>query len=86
MADAVAAHAAGSTLSAEAAYLHAFDVAGGRQGNELFVNVAALLEASGVNASLPADARDILQHVTGLAVSMPAHQDRFEFHAVATIE
>lgn len=84
--DAIDAHAAGSTLSADDAYRHAFDVAGGRQGNELFVNVAALLDATGVNASLPADARDILQHVTGLAVSMPAHQDRFEFHAVATIE
>jgi Protein of unknown function (DUF3352) len=79
-------HASGASLGASAGYQKTFVIAGGRGGNELYVDLPAALEALGATAELPADTRDILQHVTGIGVTLPARQDRIEFHAVVTIE
>ncbi len=83
---AVNAHGSGKTLGASAGYQKTFKVAGGRGGNELYVDLPHLLGALGGAVQLPTDTRDILQHVTGVGLSLPAREDRIEFHAVATIE
>ena len=86
VATALTAHASGTSLGASASYQKTFAVAGGRGGNELFVDLPMLIDALGQDITLPADARDILQHVTGIGVTVPAREDRIEFHAVVTIE
>ena len=86
VAAALAAHTTGPGLAASASYQKTFEIAGGRGGNELFVDVPQLLEAFGQDLALPADAHDILQHVTGIGITVPAREDRIEFHAVVTIE
>jgi hypothetical protein len=86
VASALTAHASGASLGASAGYQKTFATAGGRGGNELYLDLPRLLDALQATAGLPADTRDILQHVTGLGVTVPAREDRIEFHAVVTIE
>lgn len=86
VATALTAHASGASLGASAGYQKTFASAGGRGGNELYTDLARLLNAVRATVALPADTRDILQHVTGLGITVPAREDRIEFHAVVTIE
>ncbi len=90
VAAALSANASGETLGASSEYRAAFEVAGGRGGNELYVagtRVADLVAAvlgEPVDA-LPSDLRDILSHVGALALSVPSGQSAIEIHATVTV-
>lgn len=86
VATALTTHASGASLGASGGYQKTFATAGGRGGNELYINLPQLLDAVQTTVALPAETRDILQHVTGIGVTVPAREDRIEFHAVFTIE
>ncbi len=87
--DAVAAvlhaHASGQTLARAAGYDQPFRIAGGRGGNELWVNAAGLIELAGEIFDLGTEPRDILNQIGALAMTAPAHDNRLEFHAVLTV-
>ncbi|HEX7347591.1 MAG TPA: DUF3352 domain-containing protein [Candidatus Limnocylindrales bacterium] len=83
---AIAAHADGSGLSASDAYVRTFEVAGERAGNEAFVDIGAIVALSGMEADLPADARDILGQVGTFGFTAPSRDNEIEFHAVLTID
>ncbi|MGH2429561.1 MAG: DUF3352 domain-containing protein [Candidatus Limnocylindria bacterium] len=82
---ALEAHDSGATLAASDAYRRAFDLAGTRAGNELFVNVPAVADALGASDDLSPDGRDILQQIEAFAFTTPSRNDRIEFHAVLTL-
>ncbi len=91
VAAALEAHASGETLGAATGYRAAFDVAGGRGGNELYLEgargVDLILGLLGQSTdSLPADVRDILSQVGAVALSTPAEQNRIEIHATVTVK
>ncbi len=90
VAAALAAHASGETLGASAGYRAAFDIAGGRGGNELYLDgsratdlVLGLL-GQAVD-SLPSDLRDILSHIDAVALTVPARQNEIRIHATVTV-
>jgi ABC-type cobalt transport system substrate-binding protein len=82
---AVQAHDSGQTLAASSVYQQAFALAGGRAGNELYANVAKLVDALGLSTSLPSDARDMLTHLDGFALAVPSHDNAIEIHATLTV-
>jgi len=86
VAAALDAHATGQTLAASEPYRTAFDLAGVRAGNEAWIDLAAVADATGATDTLPADARDILQQIGALAFTAPSRDDHIEFHAVLTVE
>lgn len=81
------AHASGSSLSQTPGYRSTFTLAGSRGGNELYVDLGSLLDTAGsaVLGDLSPDVRDILTHVGALGLSVPAHNDHVEFHAMVTV-
>ena len=90
VAAALSAHDSGETLGASAGYRAAFDIAGGRGGNELYLDgeqgmdlILGLLGQS--PDSLPTDVRDILSQIRALAISVPAQQNSIEIHATVTV-
>jgi len=90
VAAALSAHGSGETLGASAGYRAAFDIAGGRGGNELYLDgeqgmnlILGLLGQS--PDSLPTDVRDILSQIRALAISVPAQQNSIEIHATVTV-
>ena len=83
---AIDAHAEGSSLANTDAYVRTFEVAGERAGNEAYVDIGALVELLGLDADLPADARDILSQVGTFGFTAPSREDQIEFHAVLTID
>jgi hypothetical protein len=86
VAAAIDANETGDNLAATDAYVRTFELAGARAGNELYVDVAAALEASQVAAGLPADARDILNQLGTIGFTAPSRNDRIQFRAVLTVE
>lgn len=90
VAAALAAHASGKTLGASAGYRAAFDVAGGRGGNELYLQGSRatdfVLGLLGQSAdSLPSDLRDILGQIDAVALSAPAQQNEIRIYATVTV-
>jgi hypothetical protein len=83
---AIDAHGSGEALGATEAYRRTFDLAGERAGNEAFADVGAIVELLGLDADLPADARDILSQVGTFGFTAPSRDDEIEFHAVLTID
>ncbi|HEV2951717.1 MAG TPA: hypothetical protein VGZ51_06415, partial [Actinomycetota bacterium] len=83
---AIEAHADGDTLAASDAYVRTFEVAGARAGNEVFVDIGAVVELLGLEADLPDDARDILGQVGTFGFTAPSRDNQIEFHAVLTID
>ena len=84
---ALEAHASGATLGSAAAYRSTFDAAGGRGGNEVYVDAAGVLpwvDSLGL-VNLPSDARDILTHVGAAAISIATDQNQIEIHATVTV-
>jgi len=82
---ALAAHASGATLSTAANYRSAFEVAGGRGGNEIYVDAAGALPWLEGMIDLPRDARDILTHVGAAAIAIATDQNQIEIHATVTV-
>lgn len=83
---ALAGRAGADTLADLDAYRAAFDLAGERTGNEVFMDPAVLLQLLGLGDGLPSDARDILAELGAFAVTIPDRGDHLEFHAVLTVE
>jgi hypothetical protein len=90
VAAALSAHASGKTLGASPGYRAAFEVAGGRGGNELYVEGSRaadiVLGILGRPAdALPAEIRDILSHVGAVAMTIPAGQNEIRIYATVTV-
>lgn len=83
---AIDAHDSGDTLAATDAYRSTFELAGDRGGNEAWVDVAAIVDATGMADALPADARDILNQIGAFGLTAPARDDAFHLRAVLTVE
>ncbi len=86
VASALQAHADGQTLAGAPAYVKAFEVAGERAGNEVFVDIGAAAELFGGDLALPDDARDILSRIGSFGFTAPSREDQIEFHAVLTVD
>lgn len=86
VAAAIAVHASGETLTAEAGYEAAFDLAGGRGGNELYVDIASLVDGFGAVLDMPDDVRAILAEVDAFALTASVHDDLIEFNSALTVE
>jgi hypothetical protein len=82
---ALQAHAERKTLAGERDYRDAFAAIGVHGGNELYADVGSLLSALGSADALSSETRDILQHVGAVGVTIPAREDRIEFHAIVTV-
>jgi hypothetical protein len=82
---ALTAHASNRTLAATTQYRAAFAAMNGHGGHELYLDVPGLLGAMGGSLNLPAETRDILQHIGAIGLTVPAREDRIEFHAIVTI-
>jgi len=85
VAGALRAHGDGTTLSASDRYQAAWELAGDRGGNEVYLDVASLVDRLGAVIDLPDDGRDILQEVGALAITAPARDDAIIFHLVVTV-
>lgn len=84
---ALQAHASGATLGSAGTYRSTFEAAGGRGGNEVYLDAAGVLpwvDSLGV-VNLPSDARDILTHVGAAAISIATDQNQIEIHATVTV-
>ncbi|MGH2401118.1 MAG: DUF3352 domain-containing protein, partial [Candidatus Limnocylindria bacterium] len=86
VASALQAHADGQALAGTPGYVKAFEVAGERAGNEMFVDIGAAVELMGDGLQLPADARDILSRIGSFGFTAPSRDDQIEFHAVLTVD
>lgn len=78
------ARAAGTTLAATDGYLRAWDAAGARAGNEIYLDIGALADLLADATALSDDGRDILHAIGALAITAPAHDNATEIHLVVT--
>ena len=87
--DAVAAiltaHTSGNTLGGSDAYRQPFQIAGGRGGNELWVDATGLIQLTSEIFDLGTEPRDILNQIGALIITAPTHDDRLDIHAVLTV-
>ena len=83
---AIEAHDSGDTLAATEAYGRTFELAGDRAGNEMWVDIAAIVDATGMAETLPTDVRDILNQIGAFGLTAPARDDAFHLRAVLTVE
>lgn len=84
---ALLAAASGDSLAADARYAHAWELAGDHGGNEVWLDVGALVDAAGDELGVTGEARDILLQAGALAMTAPARPDesRSDFHVVLTV-
>jgi hypothetical protein len=83
----LAARASGASLAAEQRYRRAWELAGTRGGNEVWLDVGAVVDAAGDDLGVTGEARDILLQAGALAMTAPARPDdaRSDFHVVLTV-
>ena len=79
-------HADGRALAGDDRYIRTFEVAGERAGNEVFVDIGAVVDLLGATIALPDDARDILSRIGSFGFTAPSRDDQLEFHAVLTVD
>lgn len=75
----------GASLAEDVAYGAAWELAGTRGGNEIWVNAGGLVDAAGDQLGVTGDLRDILLQVGAVAMTAPAADDHTEFHIVVTV-
>jgi uncharacterized protein DUF3352 len=85
VAAALAARSGGQTLAENERYRSAWELAGDRGGNEAFVNIGAIADASGDALDTTGDARDILLSLGAIGFTAPARADATEIHVVLTV-
>jgi hypothetical protein len=87
VAAALEARSSGDSLAATERYRDAWELAGERGGNELWLDAAALVDAAGEELGVTGEARDILLQAGALAMTAPARPDeaRSDFHVVLTV-
>lgn len=81
----LSARADGSSLAEDQRYRAAWELAGTRGGNELWLDAAAVVDAAGDSLGVTGEARDILLQVGSVAMTAPARNDHSEFHLVLTV-
>ena len=81
----LAAHASGQTLAGSERYRAAWELAGDRAGNEGFVDIGAVVDASDDALGTTGDTRDILLTVGALGITAPARDDATQLHIVLTV-
>jgi len=86
VAAAIQAHADGHALAGSDRYVQTFEIAGERAGNEIFIDIGAVVDLVGAGLALPDDARDILTQIGSFGFTAPTRDDQVEFHAVLTVE
>jgi hypothetical protein len=72
----------GTSLADGARYRAAWELAGAQAGNELFVDVGAIVDALGDQIGVTGAERDILLEVGAFAVTAPSAADHGEFYVV----
>jgi hypothetical protein len=77
--------ASGASLADNPRYPEAWRLAGARGGNELFVDIGALADASPDALGMTGDARDILLSISALGVTLPARDDMSQLRAALTV-
>jgi hypothetical protein len=84
---ALTARTSGTSLAADERYTSAWELAGDRGGNEIWLDVGALVDAAGDELGVTGEARDILLQAGALAMTAPARPDeaRSDFHVVLTV-
>jgi Protein of unknown function (DUF3352) len=80
----LAAHRDGATLADDARYASAWQLAGARGGNELFIDVGAIVDAAGEEIGLSGDERDMLLQIGAVGATFPASSGASELHIVLT--
>lgn len=86
VAAALEAHAAGKALSGDERYRAAFELVGGRAGNEIWTNVPSAVDALAGIFDPGSELRDILLQIGDIAISATANDDRLEINGVLTVE
>ena len=86
VAAALEAHATGRTLGGDERYRAAFELAGGRAGNEFWADVPSAVNALAGIFDPGSELRDILHQFGELAISAAANDDRLEINGVLTVE
>jgi hypothetical protein len=81
----IEAHLDGTTLAAAPRYAAAFELAGGHAGNELWVDLPGLLDASPGILDLGIEFRDILHQIGELAAAASTDADHLEVRSVLTL-
>ena len=84
---AIAARTSGESLAAAERYTAAWELAGARGGNEVWLDAATLIDTAGDELGVTGEARDILLQAGALAMTAPARPDesRSDFHVVLTV-
>jgi hypothetical protein len=82
----VEAHLDGATLAAHERYAASFEVAGARAGNELWVDLPGLMDASAEIFDPGSEFRDILHQIGELAAAGSASADHLEIRSVLTVK
>jgi hypothetical protein len=77
--------ASGTSLADGAAYRDAWRLAGDRGGNELFVDIGSMADASPNAFGMTGDARDILLSISALGLSLPARDDASQLRAALRV-
>lgn len=85
VATALVAHATGQTLVTSQRYRAAWELTGDRAGNEAFVDIGAIVDASDDALGTTGDARDILLTAGALGLTAPARDGATEVHIVLTV-
>jgi hypothetical protein len=85
VASALAARSSGDSLAQADRYRAAWQLAGGRGGNEAYVDIGSVVDSSGDALGMTGDARDILLSIAALGMTAPARDDTTELHAVLTV-
>jgi hypothetical protein len=83
---ALQAAAADAALGGDDRYSGAFELAGSRRGNELWVDVSGLVDAAAAIFDPGGELRDILHQIGELAVSASAGDDQLEIRGVLTVK
>jgi hypothetical protein len=85
VAAALAARSSGETLAGGDRYRSVWELAGGRGGNEAYLDIGSVVDSSGDSLGMTGDARDILLSIAALGMTAPARDDTSELHAVLTV-
>jgi hypothetical protein len=75
----------GESLADSPGYRAAWQLAGDRGGNELFVDIGSIAERSPDSLGMTGDARDILLSISALGITVPARDDTSQLRAALTV-
>ena len=85
MAAALQAQDGGDSLAGGSSYAAAWQLAGDRGGNELFVDIGSIVDRSPDTLGMTGDARDILLSISALGLTVPARDDTSQLRAALTV-